>query len=351
MKYDKPSNTAGQVAALRGLGVLLPPPARLIDDPWGAEWTGYGRVRRLATRAPALAQRLSWPVWRWLLYLQVRTFALDQEVAHFAEAGGRQLIILGAGLDARALRLRHLGLRVFEIDHPATQARKRQLAGDAAKFLAWDFEHDPVELLPERLRDLGYRREERSCVVWEGVTMYLSEATNAATFAMLADLLAADSVVAFNYFTKDLLAAPARRDRFMRRFVASHGEPFIFGWEPDRLPGWLAARGFTLEHDDSTAALGVRWLPPHLAARVNEDHRRIVLARRRACGQGKTAVNTKAPDGVPKSRNSGQLLAGGRIADVSWLAGVPAGQIWSGSRSFEPSHSSASSPGIACRRP
>jgi methyltransferase (TIGR00027 family) len=285
MKHDKPSSTAGQVAALRGLGVLLPPPARLIDDPWGAEWTGYARTRRLAMSMPALAQRLSWPVWRWLLYLQVRTFALDQEVARFAEAGGRQLVILGAGLDARAHRLRHLGLRVFEIDHPATQARKRRLAGDAATFVAWDFEHDPLEGLPERLCDLGYRREEHGCVVWEGVTMYLSEAANAATFAMLADLLAAGSVVAFNYFTKDLLSAPAPRDRIMRRFVASHGEPFIFGWEPDQLPAWLAARGFALERDESTAALAARWLPPGLAARVKEeDHRRIVLARRTASG-------------------------------------------------------------------
>jgi methyltransferase (TIGR00027 family) len=291
MRHDKPSSTAGQVAALRGLGVLLPPPARLIDDPWGAEWTGYAPVRRLAMMAPAMAQGLSWPVWRWLIYLQVRTFALDQEVARFAEAGGRQLIILGAGFDARALRLRHLGLRVFEIDHPATQAKKRPLAGDAATFVAWDFERDPLEQLPKRLCDRGYRREERGCVVWEGVTMYLSEATNAATFAMLADLLAADSVLAFNYFTKDLLSAPARRERLMRQFVASHGEPFIFGWEPEQLPVWLAARGFALEHDDSTAALAKRWLPPHLAARVMEDHRRIVVARRtQDCDQRKQSL-------------------------------------------------------------
>ena len=129
MENDKPSRTAAHVAALRGLGPLLPPSARLIDDPWGAEWTGYGRLRRLATVMPMMAQRMSRPVQRWLLYMQVRTFALDQEVVRFAEAGGRQLILVGAGLDARALRLRRLGLRVFEVDHPATQAKEAPACG------------------------------------------------------------------------------------------------------------------------------------------------------------------------------------------------------------------------------
>src|SRR5262249_48259492 len=150
-----------------------------------------------------------------------------------------------------------------EIDHPATQARKRrlvepgtagvapacsasekeragrprsQVAGDAATFLARDFEHDPVGQLPQRLSELGYRCEERGCVVWEGVTMYLTEAANAAMFAMLADLLAADSIVVFTYFSRELLHAPALGERLIRQFVASRGEPWVFGWEPDLLP-------------------------------------------------------------------------------------------------------------------
>jgi O-methyltransferase involved in polyketide biosynthesis len=111
--------------------------------------------------------------------------------------------------------------------------------------------------------------------------MYLSEAANAATFAMLADLLNPGSIVAFTYFAKDLLAATGWRDRLMRQFVARHGEPWIFGWEPERLPSWLAARGFALEHDKSTVALAAQWLPPELAKRL-QDQRRIALARRQA---------------------------------------------------------------------
>lgn len=280
MRNDKPSRTAAHVAALRGLGALLPPCAQLVDDPWGAEWTGLGRLRRLAKAMPAAGQLMSRPAWRWLLYMQVRTFALDQDVVRFAAAGGRQLVLLGAGLDARALRLRGLGLQVFEVDHPATQGRKRELARDAATFVACDFERDALRHLPGELCNLGYQREERGCVVWEGVSMYLSEAANTETFAMLADLLAADSVVAFSYFSKAQLQAAAKRERLIRQAVARWGEPWRFGFEPDLLAGWLAARGFALEHDETTATLAARWLPAHLAAKLKGDQRRVALACR-----------------------------------------------------------------------
>jgi methyltransferase (TIGR00027 family) len=269
------------VAALRGLGTLLPPAARLVDDPWGAEWTGHARLRRLSLAVPAAARWLSRPVWRWLLYMQVRTFTLDRYVTDFAESGGRQLVLLGGGLDARALRLRHLGLSVFEVDHPATQKAKRPLVGDAATLVPCDFEHDPLRLLPGRLADAGYRTGERGCVVWEGVSMYLSESAIEETFAMLRELLGAGSVLAFTYFSLDRFRTLSWRERFIRRYVARRGEPWRFGWDPPALPEWLSSRGFTLVHDDTTAELAARWLPAEFAARLRDDMRRITLASRR----------------------------------------------------------------------
>lgn len=281
-RRDRESRTAGHVAALRGLGVLLPPAGRLVDDRFGAQWTGYGWLRRLAVAMPGVAGRVSAPMWRWLLYMQVRTVALDRDVERFAQAGGRQLLLLGAGLDARALRLRHLGLAVFEVDHPATQRRKRRLVGDAARFLAFDFERDPLAALPQRLGDLGWRRHEAGCVVLEGVTMYLTPEANAATFAMLADLLAPGSVIAFTYFAPGMFTARGFGAVMMRQLVARHGEPWVSGWDPEEMGPWLAARGFALEQDVSTVEVADRVLPADLARRLREDHRRIALARRTA---------------------------------------------------------------------
>jgi len=280
MKADRPSRTAEYVAALRGLGVLLPAAGRLVDDPWGAAWTDNERLRRLGESAPRLAGWLSRPAWGWLLYMQVRTYALDRAVEAFAQGGGKQLVLLGAGLDARALRLRGLGLRVFEVDHPATQGRKRALVGDAATLVPWDFERDPLRQLPARLAEQGLRIQERACVVWEGVTMYLSEAAIEESFAMLQELLCPGSVLAFTYFALGASGLPTLDQRLTKRFVAQAGEPWRFGWETVSLPAWLRQRGFTLQSDDATAALGERWLPPDLAKRVKPDQRRIAVAVR-----------------------------------------------------------------------
>lgn len=280
MEADRPSRTAEYVAALRGLGVLLPAAGRLIDDPWGAKWTGFDPWRRLGQSSPHLAGWLSRPAWRWLLYMQVRTYALDRAVETFAQGGGRQLLLLGAGLDARALRLKRLGLRVFEVDHPATQAKKRMLVGDGATLVPWDFERQPLRQLPPRLAEQGFRREERACVVWEGVTMYLSEAAIAETFAMLRELLCAGSVLAFTYFALPALQRPSFRNRLAQRLMARVGEPWRFGWDTASLPSWLSEREFALRSDDAVVALGERWLPPELAKRLKDRLKRIAVAER-----------------------------------------------------------------------
>src|SRR5512132_3844178 len=120
MKDDTSSRTAAFVAAARQLGQLLPESVRLVDDPYGAafvspavaRWFGQkiDRLRPLAT-APGITQ--------WILYMQVRTRVIDDALREFLAGGGRQLVLLGAGFDCRALRLPELaGAHVLEVDHP-----------------------------------------------------------------------------------------------------------------------------------------------------------------------------------------------------------------------------------------
>jgi methyltransferase (TIGR00027 family) len=280
MEADRPSHTASLVATARGLGVLLPREGQLIDDPWGATWTGNARLRGLGERLPSIAKRLLAPGWGWLLYMQVRSYALDELVRGFAATGGRALVLLGAGLDARALRLGALGLDVFEVDHPATQARKRRLAGGAARFVPWDFERAPLEALPAALGAAGFAVGGRACVIWEGVSMYLTPPAIESTFAMLRTLLGAGSRLGFTYFTEERVAHPPLGMRWLGRAIARGGEPWQYGWDPGALPGWLRERGFELDEDEETKRYAERWLPPALARRIGHEGHRIALATR-----------------------------------------------------------------------
>ena len=67
--------------------------------------------------------------------------------------------------------------------------------------------------------------------------------------------------------------------RAMRAVVDRLGEPFRFGWEPDELPGYLAARGFALTSDVSTSEAGRALLPRDFALQVVQTDR-VAIARR-----------------------------------------------------------------------
>src|SRR2546430_1954492 len=157
MTPDRPSLTAQFVAAARALGALLPDDAQLMDDPYGARVAG-GSVARLVSRSrrrPRLRPLLrmaALPMLPSIAYMQVRTRVIDDVVRRFCGFGGAQLVILGAGYDARATRLMDTlaTTRVFEVDHPATQAVKRDKFRDSRRviYVAWDFESDQMAAPP-----------------------------------------------------------------------------------------------------------------------------------------------------------------------------------------------------------
>jgi len=114
-----------------------------------------------------------------------RTRLIDDAVLEFVERGGRQVLLLGAGYDCRAQRLtdRLADARVFEVDHPVTQARKRAVLGEpqSSTWLAWDFETRALEALPAALAAVQHSAAEPTLAIWEGVSMYLQEPTVDAT--------------------------------------------------------------------------------------------------------------------------------------------------------------------------
>ncbi len=146
-----------------------------------------------------------------------------------------QFVILGAGFDTRALRLKgmpnYASVRSFEIDTPPTLAYKREkLAGagvDASgvTFVPADFEKDDWLA---RLIEAGFDPGQPALFIWEGVVPYLDQEAAKDTLRKIAST-APGSIVAFDYYTSDVLESQALAMRVVRASLASGGEPLKFG--------------------------------------------------------------------------------------------------------------------------
>jgi methyltransferase (TIGR00027 family) len=229
MIESRPSLTAERVAIRRAAHQLLDDP-RVHDDPLALAILADAQAaamradpRRFEDGPIAGALRA---------FLAVRSRLAEDALAQAVAAGVRQYVVLGAGLDTFAYRNPFPALRVFEVDHPATQARKRQRLADAhitvpagVTFVAVDF---AVEPLPRAMRAAGVRSEEPSFFSWLGVTPYLEPAKVLATLAAIASFAANGGGVTLDYNVPTGSLAPLPRKAFevLAARVAAAGEPF-----------------------------------------------------------------------------------------------------------------------------
>ena len=166
------------------------------------------------------------------------------------EHGVGQLVVLGAGLDTFAYRNPFEGrLRVFEVDHPATQAWKRRRLDEAGipipaslTYVPVDFEREDVT---ERLAAAGLKPGVRTVFTWLGVVPYLTKEAIDATLAQIAAHPGGAEVV-FDYSEPREMIDPALRSHYEERAarVAAIGEPFLSFFVPAALHAQLGALGF-----------------------------------------------------------------------------------------------------------
>jgi methyltransferase (TIGR00027 family) len=271
MRAGQPSRTAVQNALFRALEARRPAPARIADDPLAVQFlTPEFRLLAQAARVPAARRALElvidhrWPCAR--PGVVARTRLIDQVVQR--ELGEvRQMLILGAGFDSRAWRLPGMnGVRVFELDHPATQAAKRRALGhggpsaDHVTFVPVVFgADDPAQALVAS----GLVAGAPTMVLWEGVTNYLDREAVDTTFGLLASLIGPGSPVIFTYVDAGLLdgSATFAGGETTMRAVRRVGEPFTFGFVPSEVPAYLAERGFELVSDERVADAAARFYP------------------------------------------------------------------------------------------
>jgi methyltransferase (TIGR00027 family) len=273
------------VAGARALGRFLPAAARLVADPYGLRFVDELVAAAVTARPRATEVAVRWlaPLRRWVLYMQVRTRVIDDLLCDFVDGGGRQVVLLGAGYDCRAHRFaaRLAESVVFEVDHPATQRRKRRIlgaqgAGLGLRYLPWNFERQPMPELAAALAALGHRAELPTLTVWEGVTMYLTEDAIDASLAAIRQWSGAGSRLVLTYFDRAMVQAergiPAR---LLGGLVAIVGEPWRWGWDPAGLPAWMAARQLAVLRNVSLSEEAARLLPARWAQDVRAADRHL----------------------------------------------------------------------------
>lgn len=277
MKEGRPSLTAIAVACARGLAGVDPVAERLVPAPAAVGVRLVNRVvgdsafRGRAIRALSLG---------FVEHLELRTKAIDAVVAREAERGTRQVVVLGAGLDARAVRLDALeGSTVFEVDHPATQTLKRARMQSEARgtehvrFVGVDFERDALDV---KLAEAGHDARAPTTWIWEGVTMYLVREAVSATLGIVRDRSVEGSVLALTYATPEMSQFLTPLRRFVKPVFVALGEPLRGLISTPDITSMVEAHGFEVEDDVCVSELAPRYDLPTPRSLIGE---RLMVVR------------------------------------------------------------------------
>ena len=261
MQEGKASRTADRVAERRAAHQVRDRPL-VLDDPIALRVIHPEVARALREHPPKHETSLVGPYLRAFFVMRSR-FAED-ELALAVGGGVRQYVVLGAGFDTFAYRNPFPELRVFEVDHPDTQAIKRQRLTEAGidipallTFVSIDF---ATTALADALHAAGFDPSAPAFFSWLGVVPYLERPAIDATFRFIAALPQGTAVV-FDYAVPPETLSWAGRliYRQMAKRVAAVGEPWKTFFDPKELMAHLRRLGFTSAEDFDGDALNERY--------------------------------------------------------------------------------------------
>jgi methyltransferase (TIGR00027 family) len=269
MLRNLPSTTAEAVCLMRAWEHTRPAARRVVDDPY-ARWF-LGPVLRAALAyegvTPDLGAYVDWATDGIVAFVVARHRYMDDALLRAAPRMD-QVVLLGAGYDMRAYRFaRQLRrCRVFEVDHPATAARKarvldrrrRELPETAVVRVEVDFE---TQSFRRQLRKAGFVEKRRTFFIWEGVSMYLSRAGVTSTLETIRAMSGPGSQLVMDcWYLPDEPDLMASARRWTTNLLTLLGEPVTFSLHPDDAAPFLARHGLRLRELADAETLRRRYL-------------------------------------------------------------------------------------------
>ena len=240
MKPNEPSRTALMIARQRAAHQVLDH-GSILDDPFALKILREDE-RDFANQHPLAS------IGR--LFTAARSRIAEDALSAAVESGVRQIVILGAGLDTFALRNPHgtRQIRIYEVDHPATQAWKlERLAETQLALPPWlilvpvDFERDDLR---ETLVGAGFQQNSPAFFSWLGVVPYLTQDAIGNTLDYMASVQ--NSEVVFDYMESPQAFPEEMRELVTKRTeqLEKIGERWASRFEPAGMAAILRSHGF-----------------------------------------------------------------------------------------------------------
>ena len=278
--------TAQGVAKQRLIESLAKPDRRIIYDPYAKNFVLGANIIKL------MGHRLSVWLGNKIIpgmheHLISRTRYIDDLIEESTFANIEQYVILGAGYDSRAHRLKLPSkLKIFEVDQSEVQELKRLRLPynipnrENITYVDIDFNH---KSLKEELINAGFDQNKSTIFTLEGVSQYISREALDATLKEVADLNPNSNSKIFISYVNKLLkedskacfgkgySKPEKAVSFITNSAAKMGEPWISFYSAEEIESILSQNNFTLIENKTLADLNSKYFTP-VGRTIPENH-------------------------------------------------------------------------------
>ena len=269
--------TAQGVAKQRLIESLAKPDKRVIYDPYAKYFVlGASIIKLLGHKISVwLGEKIIPGMHEHLI---CRTRFIDDLIEESTSAGIEQYVILGAGYDSRAHRLKlPPKLKIFEVDQPEVQLIKRSKLPKSTSneeniiYVSIDFNKQSIK---EQLLDAGFDKSKSTIYTLEGVSQYIPKEALSSTLKELATLNAnSNSKIFISYVNKLLLedskacfgmgySRPEKAIKFIINGAKKVGEPWISFYSAEEIQNLLSENGFIVIENQTLADLNSKYFAP-----------------------------------------------------------------------------------------
>ncbi len=270
--------TAQGVAKQRLIETLARSDERIINDPYADRFViGASFIKLMGHKLSVWLTRKVAPGLH--EHLISRTRFIDDLIKKNATSGAEQYVILGAGYDSRAHRLElPSSLRIFEVDQPEVQARKRSKLpkelpnSENVTYVTVDFTH---QSLTKQLMAAGFDQSKSTVFTLEGVSQYITKEAVSSTIKELATLTQKASSIFFISYVDELLdkdpeacfgkgypKAAKRAETIKYLSAKAAGEPWISFYTAEEIESVLSQNGFSIEENVTLEDLNSVYFTP-----------------------------------------------------------------------------------------